>query len=72
MPKTKEITFTCESTQSYSTYENKIKVVVDLTNEDLSSLINSIPKEEYFKWLDDAVFEEWAEDNGYVKDVPQQ
>jgi hypothetical protein len=69
MAKTKEITLMCESTQSYSTYENKIKVVIDVTNEDLSNLINSIPKEEYFKWLDDSVFEEWAEQNGYQKEV---
>lgn len=59
----------CESTQSYSTYENKMKVVVDLTNDDLSNLINSISKEEYFNKLDDAVFEEWAEEHGYTKTV---
>jgi hypothetical protein len=67
MAKTQEVTITCESSQTYSTYENKLRVVVDVTNEDLSNLINSIPKEEYFKWLDDSIFEAWAEDNGYTK-----
>lgn len=68
MAKTKEITIMCESHQSYSTYENKIRVVVDLTNESFSELINSIPAEEYFKFLSDEVFEEWARDNGYTKE----
>ena len=67
MPKTKEITFMCESTKAYSTHESKIKVVVDVTEEDLSSLINSIDADTFFKYLDDAVFEQWATDNGYLK-----
>lgn len=69
MAKTKEITFMCESAQIYSTMENKIKVVIDVTNEDMNNLINSIPKEEIFYHLADSVFEEWAADNGYVKET---
>lgn len=62
----------CESTQSYSTYENRIKVVADVSDNELATLINSIPKEDLFRHLDESVFEEWAEVNGYVKEVPQQ
>jgi nitrogen regulatory protein PII-like uncharacterized protein len=72
MAKTKEITFMCESTQSYSTYENRIKVVADVSDNELATLINSIPKEDLFRHLDESVFEEWAEGKGYVKEVPQQ
>jgi hypothetical protein len=43
--------------------------VIDITKEDLSGFINSIPAEDYFKYLSDEVFEEWARDNGYVKEA---
>lgn len=57
----------CESTQNYSTHGSKIKAVVVITHDDLSDLINSIPKEEMLGHLPDAVLEEWAASNGYVK-----
>jgi hypothetical protein len=69
MAKTKEITFMCESAQAYSTYENRIKVVADVSDNELSALLNSIPKEDLFRHLDDAVFEEWAEENGYAREA---
>lgn len=69
MAKTKEITFMCESAGIYPTRESKIQIVADMTNDDLSGLINSIPKEEMFNHLPDSVFEEWAADHGYVKEA---
>lgn len=70
MAKTKEITFMCEGAGINPTRESKIQIVANLTNDDLSSLINSIPKEEIFNHLPDSVFEEWAEENGFEKVAP--
>jgi hypothetical protein len=35
----------------------------------LSTLINSIPKEDLLNLIDDDVFEQWAEKNGFVKEA---
>lgn len=70
MAKTKEIEIICESAQSHSNYDSKVRVTVQLDSADMSALINSIPKEDITKYLPDAVFEEWAEGNGFVK--PEQ
>lgn len=59
----------CESTQSYSTNEGKIKIVIDLTNDDMGLLVNSIPQEELFNHLPDEVLEAWATENGFVKEA---
>lgn len=67
MAKTKEIKFTCESNQNYSTHESKIRVVADMTHEDMGNLINSIPAEEIFNHLPDETLEAWATQNGFVK-----
>lgn len=56
----------CESAQIYSTYENKLKVVVDLSDHDLSNLLNSIPKDDILNHLDESVLEEWARSKGYT------
>lgn len=71
MPKTTEIEFMCESTQSYSTHESKIRVVVEISKDDLSNLINNIPTKDLSNYLPDSFFEEWASDNGYVKEQEQ-
>lgn len=69
MPKTTELEFTCVKAQSHSNYDSKVRLVVDMDNSDMSALINAIPQEEIKRYLDDAVFEEWAEENGYVKEA---
>lgn len=69
MANTKEITFMCYAAQVYSTHEpTRMKIVVDVTNQDLSDLINEIPKEGLFDYLNNSVFEEWAKKNGYTKE----
>lgn len=70
MAKTKEIEIICESAQCYSTYEGKIRVVVYVDNNQLYGLINSIPKEELYKHLEDEVFEELAAEKGFAKVAP--
>lgn len=69
MAKTKELEIVCASSKCQSNYDAKIRVTVDLDASDMSALINSIPQEDIKKYLDDAVFKEWAEENGYVKEV---
>jgi hypothetical protein len=67
MAKAKEIKFMCESTQAYSTNEGKIKILVDLTNDDMGNLINAIGADEIFSHLPDSDLEAWAKENGFVK-----
>jgi hypothetical protein len=68
MAKTTEIEIVCESAQCHSNYDSKIRVTVELDSADMSALINAIPQDEFPKYLSDEVFEEWARDNGYVKE----
>lgn len=69
MTKTQEIEIVCASSQCHSNYDSKVRVTVELDSADMSALINAIPKEELFKYLSDEVFEEWADDNGFVKEA---